>query len=181
LCRTPAAIMEATAMRWNTTADLDEHWLVAARRDDQPLPVPVLEKWRWYKRYARRARLWYGTMEGLAIIASAAIPVAAAANVAAPVVAALGAVALVATALRTTFGLNENWVEYSQIGYAIEREATLYFTAVAPYDTADATRQLVLRVETLAERGGQKWATRRVGLDNAAQQKTESATPSVSG
>lgn len=166
-------------MRWNVRADLDEHWLVTARRDDQPLPVTVLAKWRWYKRFARRARLSYGVMEGLAIIASAAIPVAAAADGPAPVIAALGAVALVDTALRTTFGLNENWVEYSQIGYAIEREAALYLSEVAPYDTADAARTLVVRVETLAERGGQDWATRRMGLDNATPPPP--ATPSVSG
>lgn len=166
-------------MRWNTTARLDEHWMTAARRDDQPLPVTVLAKWRWYKRFARRARLWYGTMEAVAIVASAAIPVAAAADADAPLIATLGALALVATALRTTFGLNENWVEYSQTGYAIEREAALYLTEVAPYDTADAARLLVVRVETLAERGGQEWATRRLGLDNATQQTP--TTPSVSG
>lgn len=167
-------------MRWNTTAGLDEHWMTRERRGDETLPVTVLAKWRWYKRFARRARLWYGTMEALAIVASAAIPVAAAADASAPLVATLGAAALVATALRTTFGLNENWVEYSQIGYAIEREAALYLTAVAPYDTADAARLLVVRVETLAERGGQEWATRRLGLDTAVA-KQPPATPSASG
>jgi hypothetical protein len=170
--------------RLGTSGGLDEHWLTTARRDDQPLPMTVLAKWRWYKQYSRRARLWYATMEGLAIIASAAIPVAAAADAAAPVVATLGALALVATALRSRFGLNENWVEYSQIGYAIEREVALYLSAVVPYDDpAVAARQLVLRVETLSEHGGQKWATRRMGLDNAQQSndRSESATPSVSG
>jgi uncharacterized protein DUF4231 len=179
LSRTPAAIMEATAMRWTTQARLDEHWMTAARRDDQPLPMTVLAKWQWYKRFARRARLWYASMEALAIIASAAIPVAAAADAPAPVIATLGAGALVATALRTTFGLNENWVEYSQIGYAIERETALFLTGVAPYDTADAARVLVVRVETLAEHGGQEWATRRLGLDNATQRTP--TTPSASG
>ncbi|TDV55315.1 DUF4231 domain-containing protein [Actinophytocola oryzae] len=172
-------------MKWarNTDGDLAEHWLVAARRDDQPLPVTVLAKWRWYKRYSQRAKLWYGSMEGLAIIASAAIPVAAAADAAAPVIATLGAVVLVATALRSTFGLNENWVEYSQIGYAIEREAALYVTAVAPYDTADAASVLVVRVEALAERGGRQWAGRRMGLENPQppNAKPDPATPPLAG
>jgi Protein of unknown function (DUF4231) len=165
-------------MRWRRGAE-DDHWLPNARRDDQPLPVTVLAKWRWYKQYAGRAKVWYGAMEGVAIVASAAIPVAAAADAAAPLIAALGAVALIATALRTTFGLNENWVEHSQIGYAIEREAALYLTGVAPYNTADAASQLVVRVETLAESGGQQWAGRRMGLENVPP--SDATTPSVSG
>lgn len=177
-------------MKWalGNSGDLDEHWMTTTRRDDQPLPVTVLAKWRWYKRFSRRARVWYGTMEVFAIVGAAGIPVAAAAHADAPVVAALGAIVLIATALRTTFGLNENWVEYSQIGYAIEREAALYFSAIAPYDTQDATQLLVVRVETLAEHGGQQWASRRMGLEHAQQSnakpgataKPESATPSVS-
>jgi uncharacterized protein DUF4231 len=167
-------------VKWASSGDLDEHWIVNARRDEQPIPVMVLERWRWYKRYSKRARLWYGSAEAVAIVASATIPVAAAAHFVAPVIAALGAVALIATAVRTTFGLHENWIEYSQIGYGIEREAALFVSAAPPYDTADAPRLLVVRVEALAERGGQQWATRRMGLEHA-QQKPEPAKPSVSG
>jgi hypothetical protein len=172
-------------MKWalDNSGDLDEHWMTTARRDDQPLPVTVLAKWRWYKRFSRRARLWYGTMEVLAIAGSAAIPVAAAADAAAPVIATLGAFVLIATALRTTFGLNENWVEYSQIGYAIEREAALYLSAAPPYDAADAAQQLVVRVETHSGQGGQQWASRRMGLDSAQSPgaQPDPVTPSVSG
>jgi len=172
-------------MKWalDNSGDLDEHWVTTATRDDQPLPVTVLAKWRWYKRYARRARVWYASMEILAIVASAAIPVAAAADAAAPLIATLGAVVLIATALRATFGLNENWVEYSQIGYAIEREAALYLSEAPPYDAADAAQQLVVRVETLAGQGGQQWASRRMGLEHAHQSsaKPDPVTPSASG
>jgi hypothetical protein len=168
----------------DTPDDPDDLWMTSARRDDQPIPVTVLARWRWYKRNSRRQRLRYAATEVVAVIASATIPVAAAAHLAAPVIAALGAVALVATALRTTFGLHENWIEHSQMRYAIEREAALYLSAAPPYDAADAAQQLVVRVELLAERGGQKWATRRMGLDNAAAQsnaKPEPATPPVAG
>lgn len=167
-------------MKWalDNSGDLDEHWMTTARRDDQPVPLTVLARWRWYKQFSRRARLRYGVMEALAIVAAAAIPVAAAADVASPVIAGLGAVALVATALRTTFGFHENWIEYSQIGYAIERESALYLSGVAPYDAADAARQLVVRVETVAEAGGRQWATRRMGLE---QQSNPQAPPAVTG
>lgn len=150
--------------------NLDEHWMTAARRDDQPLPATVLERWRWFTRGSRRSRRRYGTVEIVAIATSAAIPVAAAAELAAPVVAGLGAVVLIATALRTTFGLHENWIENSQIGYAIEREVALYLSAAAPYDAEDASRQLVVRVETIAAQGGERWASRRKGLEGVQQQ-----------
>jgi hypothetical protein len=172
-------------MKWSTdtSGDLDQHWMVTGRRGDQPVPGTVLARWRWYKRGARRDRLRYAAMEVLAIIASAAIPVAAAGHFAAPVIAGLGAVALVATALRTTFSLHENWVEHSQVGYAIERESALYFAAAPPYDTADAAQRLVVRIETLAEQGGQRWASRRMSLEHPQQPNAnprEPVTPSAS-
>jgi hypothetical protein len=166
---------------------LDQHWMVTARRGGLPIPVTVLAKWRWYRRFSRRARLWYGTAEAVAIVASAAIPVAAAADLATPVIASLGAVALVATAARATFGLHENWIEYSQVGYGIEREAALYVSSAPPYDAADAAQQLVVRVETLAERGSQQWVSRRMSLEHAQQsnagphEAAGPATPSASG
>ena len=165
-------------MKWplGKSVDLNEHWMTTARRDDQPIPLTVLARWRWYKRASRRARVRYGVMEALAIVAAAAIPVAAAADLASPVIAGLGAVALVATALRTTFGFHENWIEYSQIGYAIERESALYLSAAPPYDGADAAQQLVVRVETAAEAGGRQWVTRRMGLEQTQQQP-----PAVTG
>ena len=172
-------------MKWvpDTSGDLDEHWMTTGRRDDQPVPTTVLARWRWYKQASRQSRVRYAAMEILAILASAAIPVAAAARFSAPVIAALGAVVLIATALRATFGLHENWVENSQVGYAIEREAALYLSAAQPYDAADAARQLVVRVEALAETSGQRWASRRLSLDRAQQPnvKPDAVTPSASG
>jgi hypothetical protein len=167
----------------DTSDDLDEHWMTTGRRGDQPIPVTVLARWRWYKQGSRRARIRYGAMEMLAITGSAAIPVVAAAHLAAAAIAALGAVVLIATAMRTTFSLHENWVEHSQLGYAIEREAALYLSAAAPYDMADAARQLVVRVEALAETGGQRWASRRLSLEHAQQStaKPDATTPSALG
>jgi hypothetical protein len=76
-------------MRWTTYGD--RRALVTARRYDQPPLATVLAKWRWYKRYSRRARLWCGAVEGLAIVTSASIPATAAADADAPAVAVLAA------------------------------------------------------------------------------------------
>lgn len=167
-------------MRWgrDSSGDPGEHWMTTGRRGDQPVPATVLARWQWYREASRRNRLRYGTLEIVAIVASAAIPIGAAAGVAAAVIAALGGVVLVATAARATFGVHENWVEFSQIHYAIERESALYFASVAPYDTDDAPRQLVMRVETLSEDSGQRWAVRRLSLEHA-QQSNAKAEPVV--
>ena len=104
-------------------------------------------------------------MELVTICASAAVPVAAAAHLDSVIIAGLGAAVLIATGVRTTFGLHENWVEHSQLGYGIEREAALFLVASSPYDGTDAVQKLVTRVESLADDGGQRWATRRLRPD----------------
>jgi hypothetical protein len=158
-------------MRWaaDTSGDLGKHWMVTAERDGEALPVTVVARWRWYKKGARRDRLRYGTMEVVALTGSAAIPVAAAAHLDSVIIAAIGAFVLIATGIRTTFGLHENWVEHSQIGYAIEREAALFLHSSPPYDGPDAVRVLVARVETLADEGGQQWARRRISAERSRQ------------
>jgi hypothetical protein len=149
--------------------NLGKHWMVTAERDGQALPVTVVAKWRWYKKGARRDRLRYGVVEVVALTGSAAIPVAATAHLDSVIIAGLGALVLVATGIRTTFGMHENWVEHSQIGYAIEREAALFLQSSPPYEGADAVRELVARVETLADEGGQQWARRRITLERGRQ------------
>jgi len=153
----------------DTSGDLDEHWMATGRRDDQALPVTVLARWRWYKSASRRDRYSYYLMEMITVIVSAAVPVAAAAHLSSTIVATLGAIVLIATGFRTTFGLHENWVEHSQVGYAIEREAALFLVASPPYDAVDAAQLLVVRVEGLADEGGQRWTRRRMGVDHAQQ------------
>jgi hypothetical protein len=87
------------------------------------------------------------------------IPVVAATHLPSLVVAAL---VLIATGVRTTFGLHENWVEQSRIRYAIEREVALYLVKASPYASSDATYELVKTVEAIAWEAGQQWATRRL-------------------
>jgi len=168
-------------MRWaeDTSGDLGKHWMVTAQRDGQALPVTVVAKWRWYKKGARRDRLRYGVMEIVALTGSAAIPVAAAAHLDSVIIAAIGAFVLIATGLRTTFGLHENWVEHSQAGYAIEREAALFIHSSPPYEDADAIPRLVARVENIADEGGQRWARRRMTVERSHQANDGAQTSAV--
>jgi len=168
-------------MKWaaDTAGDLGKHWMVTAERDGHALPVTVIARWRWYKKGSRRDRLRYGAMEIAALAGSAAIPVAAAAHLDSVVIAALGAFVLVATGVRTTFGLHENWVEHSQVGYAIEREAALFLHSSPPYEGADAIQVLVARVETIADEGGQQWVRRRLTVERSRQADESSQKSTV--
>lgn len=159
--------------------NLGKHWIVTAERDGQALPVTVVAKWRWYKKGARRDRLRYGVVEIIALTCAAAIPVAATAHLDSVIIAGLGALVLVATGIRTTFGMHQNWVEHSQIGWAIEREAALFLQSSPPYEGSDAVRVLVARVETLAEEGGQQWARRRIAFDRDRQDGQNAGNPTA--
>jgi hypothetical protein len=156
-------------MRWaeETSGDLSKHWMMTAQRDGQALPVTVIARWNWYKKGSRRDRMRYAAMEFIALSGSAAIPVAAAAHLDSVIIAAIGALVLVATGIRTTFGLHENWVEHSQVGYAIERETALFINSSPPYEGADAIQRLVARVENLADEGGQRWVRRRIAVERS--------------
>ncbi|MEV0298563.1 DUF4231 domain-containing protein [Nocardia sp. NPDC050710] len=135
-----------------------------ARRDDQELPIPVTAKWEWYRKGSKRHRRFYALTELIAIAGAAAIPVVAATELPALVVALLGATVLIATGVRTTFGLHENWVQDSQIKYAIERETALYLVKAPPYAGEDAAVELVKAVEAITWEAGQSWAARRLRM-----------------
>ncbi|MFI9454664.1 DUF4231 domain-containing protein [Amycolatopsis sp. NPDC052450] len=140
----------------------EQHWMLAVRPGGQPLPVTVTAKWEWYRSGSTRHRRRYAAMELVAICGAAAIPVVAATPLPSLVVAVLGSIVLVATSVRTTFGLHENWVEQSQIRYAIEREVALYLVKAPPYDSDDAAAELVTTVEAITRDAGRHWAARRL-------------------
>nr|WP_281277845.1 DUF4231 domain-containing protein [Saccharothrix texasensis] len=143
--------------------------MVTAQRDGKTLPVTVIARWNWYKNGSRRDRRRYAVMELVALSGSAAIPVAAAAQLNSAIIATIGALVLIATGVRTTFGLHENWVEHSQVGYSIEREAALFVNSSRPYEDADAVQRLVACVEGLADEGGRRWAGRRMAAKGGRQ------------
>lgn len=112
----------------------------------------------WYRTAAIRSRHWYRLSETVALIVSAAIPVAAVVvrhNAIAPAV--LGAIVVVVSGLRSVFHWQENYLRFSSAREAVEAERRLYYTSTGPYDDP-ATRDQVLvtsvsRIER-AEMGG---------------------------
>ena len=147
-------------MEWEKTSDLCE-WMASERSDDQALPKVVLTRWSWHKAAAGRNRKRYAITELAAAGAAAAIPVATTAGWNSLIVALLGSTVLVATGVRTTFQLHENWIEHTKVRQGIEFEASLFLTASPPYEGYNATRTLVLRVENITYNWGQRWAARR--------------------
>lgn len=138
--------------------------MLDARSDGQSIPPMVLAKWEWYRQGAAKHRRGYAVVELTAICVAAAIPLAASLRLDPSVVAVLGALVLIATSVRTTFQPHENWVEFSRLGYDIEREGALFLTGSAPYDDETAVQALVARVEDLANESGHRWAARRSRL-----------------
>jgi Protein of unknown function (DUF4231) len=137
------------------------HWMTSETRDGAPIPAMILRRWQWFHDNAQRARRGYLVTELTAICCAAAVPVAAGLRLHPVVLALLGAGVIVATGIRTTFGLHENWVEFIRMRYDIERECALYLVGAAPYETEAAKRHLVVRIETLAATHSTSWADRR--------------------
>jgi hypothetical protein len=138
--------------------------MLGARSDGQSIPPMVLAKWEWYRRGAAKHRRGYAVVELTAICVAAAIPLAASLRLDPSIVAVLGALVLIATSVRTTFQPHENWVEFSRLGYDIEREGALFLTGSTPYDGEKAVPALVSRIEDLSLEGGHRWAARRSRL-----------------
>lgn len=130
-------------------------------RDGAPIPAMILRRWQWFHDNAQRARRGYVVTELTAICCAAAVPVAAGLRLHPVVLALLGAGVIVATGIRTTFGLHENWVEFIRMRYDIERECALYLVGAAPYDRDDPAKALVVRIEDLGTTHSTSWADRR--------------------
>ncbi|MEU8415789.1 DUF4231 domain-containing protein [Amycolatopsis japonica] len=90
-----------------------------------------------------RHRWGYGVTELTTLVSAAAIPVVAAAGWSPLVSAVLGAMVLVATGVRASFQVHENWLDNRRLVNDIEHEAGL-FAAQAPHITKP-TRHKSLR------------------------------------
>lgn len=146
-----------------------------ATRDGEPLPPPLLAKWRWFRSAGTKHRRRYKLAESLAIVAAATIPVASSLRLDPSMAAILGAVVLVATAARTTFQSHENWIEFSGVAYEIEKEVALYLAKVPPYHDDNHLQILTERAEELMTHSRRRWASRR------ASAVRESSSPKTTG
>lgn len=155
------------------------HWMTSETRDGAPIPAMILRRWQWFRDNAQRARRGYLVTELTALCCAAAVPVAAGLRLHPVVLALLGAGVIVATGIRTTFGLHENWVEFIRMRYDIERECALYLVGAAPYDTEDARRELVVKIEELGTTHSTGWADRRTRQASPPPQAQAGASQSI--
>lgn len=156
-----------------------DHFRGLSRKDGQELPAMVMNRIAWYQMAGRRNRKRYALTEVTAVLAAAAVPVATTAHLDGTVVAALGAIVLVATGIRTTFQIHENWIEDNRMRYDIEREAALFLVDAPPYQGPDAARDLVVRIELFAHGSGHRWLARRTRIRE--QEETGTTQPPALG
>ena len=102
------------------------------------------DSYQWYRTAAVRSRKAYRGLETAILVASAAIPVAAAIkphNAIVPAV--LGSVIVVLSGVRAIFHWQDNYLRFSAAREAIESERRSYNTMAEPYDDPN-TRDLNL-------------------------------------
>ncbi|WP_143253857.1 DUF4231 domain-containing protein [Amycolatopsis keratiniphila] len=156
-----------------------DHFRGSSRKDGQELPAMVMNRIAWYQAAGRRNRKRYALTEITAVLAAAAVPVTTTARLDGTVIAALGAIVLVATGVRTTFQIHENWIEDNRMRYDIEREAALFLVDAPPYQGPDAARDLVVRIELFAHGSGHRWLARRTRIRE--QEETAGVQPPALG
>jgi hypothetical protein len=140
-----------------------KHWVLTGERNGEALPDVVIRRWAWFKKHARGTKRNYIIAEVISVVGAAAVPVLASLRVDPSLSAAAGAVVLIATAMRTTFGFHDDWIDFSRLRFDIEREAAAFLYSASPYDVADdeATRLLVVRVDDWSDAMRVGWSRRR--------------------
>ena len=116
----------------------------------------------WYERKSTDAQHAYKGLKLVQLVATAAVPVAAAVHARAWVIAALGGVVLILEGLQQPGHYQTNWLGYRSTCEALKHEKHLYLARAGPYtDTASASRSLAERVEGLVSQEHAKWASAR--------------------
>jgi hypothetical protein len=136
-------------------------WMTCTRDDVQQIPSTVSGRWRGAVNVMNRHRWGYAITELTTLGSAAAIPVVAAAGWSPTISAILGAIVLIVTGVRTSFQMHENWLDNRRLVNDIEHEAGLFAAQASPYEGADASHLLALRVEDLFYEKGQRWLARR--------------------
>ena len=110
-------------------------------------------------RAAQNKRCFHG-FSTLAIVASAVVPVLAAADTDRWVLAGAGGLATVALSILALFKWQENWLQFRGNAESLKKERALYDTRSGPYrdlDDDDLCEELTLRTEDLISREHQVW------------------------
>jgi Protein of unknown function (DUF4231) len=137
-------------------------WQQLGRQDGRPLPPSVVERLTWYERRVRRRRIGHYAIELVILLASAAIPAAAAIGASTAAMGVLGAAVTALIGARQLFKLEEDWIRFSRTLIDLHTEAVAFSVGTPPYDdegTAAAT--LATNVERLVAAETAQWSTLR--------------------
>lgn len=130
--------------------------------DLSSVPSSVLDRLRWYRRAAIRARVLYRLTELLVLLLAAAIPVLATITNTPWVGAMLGGAIAVLSGMRQLFRWHGNWLLFTQGQLKVERALNLYIAGVHPYDGKEtATALLVTHVEDIVAEQIREWHEQR--------------------
>ena len=114
----------------------------------------------YYDRRSGQNKTCFHAASVLAIAASAAVPILAAADFERWVLAAAGGLAGVALSALALFKWQENWLQARGNAESLRKERALYQTRTGPYrdlEGNDLVEALVLRTEELISREHQVW------------------------
>lgn len=116
----------------------------------------------WYDKKSMKAQRLFKKLKFIVIILSAAIPLFVSFitkyEIWATIVSIIG---VVITAIEGWLGLtkyHENWIEYRGICETLRHEKYMYMTRTGVYDTEDAFKILVERVESIISNENVNWA-----------------------
>ena len=135
------------------------------RGEKLKLPRNVIERVQWYQKAARKDFIGYYVIEIAAIIASAAIPAAAASGASVSAIAILGAFVTALIGVRQLYRLGDEWIRVASTLVALEREVVAWSVGVKPYvEPQNRDAELANRVESIVLMETTRWSTLRSAL-----------------
>jgi hypothetical protein len=116
----------------------------------------------WYDRKSMQNQKWFKRFQVVSIIAAASIPFLSGyiteTNIAMKLpVGVLGVVVAAITAILGFYKFQENWLAYRTTCESLRHEKYLFLTKSEPYDSEDAFKLLVARVEGLISKENTNW------------------------
>jgi hypothetical protein len=116
----------------------------------------------WYDKKSISAQRHYKNLKRIVIITSASIPLFIGfipeAKVWATIVGFLGVIITGVEGWMSIAKYHENWIEYRGICETLRHEKYMYLTKTGVYDTEDAFKALVERVESIISKENVNWA-----------------------
>jgi hypothetical protein len=133
---------------------------------EEYIETRLCDQIEWYDRKSLENQKKFKIYRTAEIIAAALIPFLSGISINMPKLSLIGTIIVgilgtAVTIIASILGLGkhqENWAEYRTTCESLKKERFLFQTGVEPYNTEDAFRLLVQRVETLISKENTNWA-----------------------